>query len=1292
MEGTAYTYYCICCGKEFISSDKDAELCDECSGRTAADSMSVQDDMIPETIPDLGSESSGADIIHSENSPNEWQIGDCILDTYDVTGILGEGGMGRVYKVHHKNWDTDLAVKCALSGISANKAGRENFIREAETWVNLGLHPNIVYCYYVRTIDDIPRVFAEYIEGGTIKDWITDERLYDGGSDKALQRILDISIQIAWGLHYAHEQGIIHQDMKPANVMMTLDGTAKVTDFGLSKARGFTLEKAPDKNGTVLAAWGGMTPGYCSPEQAEIGALIQSGTQQDKLPGLTRKTDIWSYGLTVLEMFTGERTWAYGQAAKYVLEEYITSQSKSSRLPEIPEGVSKLLEQCFDEDISKRPSNMLEIAQRLKEIYTDETGSSYPREIPEALKLRADSLNNRAVSLYDLGKLDEAEKVWKEAAEDNPIHPESNYNLGLIFWRSGRICDDELVRRMENICRSNSDNWMPYYLLSQVHMERMDFENAENTLKKINGKNARKKEVDKILKEAKDNTQNSLGYIRSLNGYAVNICMSVNGRYALSDGRQYTILKLWDTTTGDCIRTYDLDKSDPWPHGTAASVCMSADGKYALSGGHTSTLRLWDMAAGSCIRILEGHKNNINSIYMSTDGKLALSGSDDSTLKLWDLNTGRCIRTFEGHISSVKSVCMSADGRYALSGGFDKTIRLWDIASGSCIHMLEGHTGCINSVCISADGKYALSGSDDCTLKFWDVSTAKCIRTLQHHKNSVKSVCLSADGIFAMSGSADKTIRMWDTATGKCFHTFEDVIDSYIDSVCMSMDGKFALSAEGVGGKLKLWNINRVAKFTANLMLSTAVRTEDIISAQSSYEQNMGMVHHHENNGNALGRLKILKDLRIQYINNTPADLLDEWANLYTKLPKAKFANGWEMKRFDGQNNIQSVCISPDSRYALSAGPDKTIGLWDINTGNCIRRFEGHDGNVHLVCMNADGRYVLSADTDNIIKLWNTAKGECIHTFGGGRVYLSSLHISADGRIAMSGHRDGVNKDRNEIRIWDMSTGKCIRVLDDHTGCINSVCISSDGRYGLSGSNDNLKKDNTVRFWDIAQGKCIRILKGHNYGTASVSLSADSRFGLSGGHDNTVKLWNLAAGKCIRTLKGHTGSVMSVCISLDGRYGLSGSDDKTLKLWDLSKGKCLHTFEGHNSSVTSIFMSADGRYVLSGGYEKSMRLWFLDWELEAKKSTDWDEGAKPYLINFLVQHTPYAGIIPLERIPTSQDYKLALQLKGKPSWDDHDFMVLLYTLGCAGYGWLKEEDIRQKLVELSESMIDGQIQ
>ena len=126
-----------------------------------------------------------------ENVPPVWQVGDVILDRYEVKQVFTGGGMGLVYRVHHRDWAMDLAVKSPRPEFFQTQQHIENFEREAETWVNLGLHPHTVSCYYVRRLGGIPRIFTEFVDGGSLADWIRSRRLYEGGPDRAMGRMKD---------------------------------------------------------------------------------------------------------------------------------------------------------------------------------------------------------------------------------------------------------------------------------------------------------------------------------------------------------------------------------------------------------------------------------------------------------------------------------------------------------------------------------------------------------------------------------------------------------------------------------------------------------------------------------------------------------------------------------------------------------------------------------------------------------------------------------------------------------------------------------------------------------------------------------------------------------------------------------------------------------------------------------------------------------------------------------------------------------------------------------------------
>ena len=165
--------------------------------------------------------------------------GDEILDTYKVTSDAILGGMGRVWRVRHKSWGIDLAMKRPQPKFfaEASKRRKEEFVSECENWIDLGLHANIVSCYYVREIGGVPSIFSEWMNGGSLRDRIRDGSLYEGMTDLVQGRILDLAIQAARGLCYSHEKGLIHQDMKPGNLLLSSGWDAKVADFGLAKAR-----------------------------------------------------------------------------------------------------------------------------------------------------------------------------------------------------------------------------------------------------------------------------------------------------------------------------------------------------------------------------------------------------------------------------------------------------------------------------------------------------------------------------------------------------------------------------------------------------------------------------------------------------------------------------------------------------------------------------------------------------------------------------------------------------------------------------------------------------------------------------------------------------------------------------------------------------------------------------------------------------------------------------------------------------------------------------------------------
>ncbi|KST61780.1 hypothetical protein BC008_06970 [Mastigocoleus testarum BC008] len=298
----------------------------------------------------------------------------------------------------------------------------------------------------------------------------------------------------------------------------------------------------------------------------------------------------------------------------------------------------------------------------------------------------------------------------------------------------------------------------------------------------------------------------------------------------------------------------------------------------------------------------------------------------------------------------------------------------------------------------------------------------------------------------------------------------------------------------------------------------------------------------------------------------------------------------------DHTNWIRTVAWRPVSKESpqsteqviATGSDDRTIKLWNPNTGECLKTLTGHTYWVSSVVWSPDGQTLASSSHDRTIKLWNFNQGKCLKTLHGHSKWVWSLAWSPNGKTLASGSYD------QSMKIWNVPAGQCIRTLQGYTNWIFSVSWSPDGQTLASCSEDR-----SIKLWDIGQGKCIKTLSGHGGFVLSVAWSpcnikSSGEIGqiiASGSDDQTVKIWDPKQGKCIKTLFGHRGLVWSVAISPDGKIIASGSNDRTVKLWDISTGECLLSLDGHNDLIHSVAWSPDGQILASGSYDKTVKLW-----------------------------------------------------------------------------------------------------
>ena len=286
------------------------------------------------------------------------------------------------------------------------------------------------------------------------------------------------------------------------------------------------------------------------------------------------------------------------------------------------------------------------------------------------------------------------------------------------------------------------------------------------------------------------------------------------------------------------------------------------------------------------------------------------------------------------------------------------------------------------------------------------------------------------------------------------------------------------------------------------------------------------------------------------------------------------------LKYLEGHTNlVNSVSWSPDGKYLASGSSDKTVKIWDANSGVCIRTLVSFCG-VHSVSWSPDGKYLASGLENGRFEIWDANSGECFLSYKGHSSSVVSVCWSPDGKYLASGSLD------LKVGIWDANSGECIGTSTAHSYSVHSVCWRPDGKYFASGAGNG-----DVMIWDANSWVSIRTLEGHSGEVYSLAYNNDVSRIASGSYDRTIKLWNAKNGKELKTLVGHSSYVFSVCWSPDGKYLASGSSDGTVKIWDANSGACLQTLEEHTEGVNSVSWSHDGKYLSSGSGDSTIIIW-----------------------------------------------------------------------------------------------------
>jgi WD40 repeat protein len=937
------------------------------------------------------------------------------------------------------------------------------FRSEAEAVASLD-HPNIVPIYEVGEHQGQPFFSMKLIEGGSLA-----QNLSRFSSD--LRAGATLLATAARAVHYAHQRGFLHRDLKPGNILLDAEGRPHVTDFGLAK------RLAPRAGEASLTQQGAIvgTPNYMAPEQAASREV-------------TTAADVYSLGAILYELLT-ERPPFHAATPLATLLELLAREPPPPRShnPRVDRDLETVCLKCLQREPDKRYHSAEALADDLERWLRGEPIQARPVSRRErVLKWARRRPHLAALALLLVLTLlvgfagvcwqwQRAEGESRKAIDNARAQCQTAYAHAIprayAEWRVGNAGP---AAQVLDECLPELRGWEWHYLrrLFQAHLLATLTGHEAGVLAVAfspDGERVAAAAADGFIRVWDRRTLREVLTLRGSTDAVAALAFSPEGEY-LASGSAGGSVCVWDAVSGEGLATLKAHSggvtglafdpfppavagrhrspwrlastgkegadgelklwgptsgkavvTQPWPNGPLAAVAYHPDGKWLATAGHYGSVTAWDAANLGRLRDFEGQapwtvpKGQVpwtgrwTSVTFSADGKWLAAGSPAGPVRVWDTKTDReCFTALTPTEAGVAALTFGGlENRILAAATADNMVQGWVSRTGRPAFSLRGHTQAVKAVACSPDGRCLVSGSLDRTVKLWDISRREADLTLRPANQGVTAVAFSPDGACLASATRDRVLKVWSVAIAQPMLTVQR-LPGALNGLAFGPSGY--LAGAGGDGAVRLWDVHAGRE---RLCLRGGAPVHAVAFSP--------------------GRQLAAVD---------GAGVVRVW----------EVPSGQEQLCLRGSASLRAVAFNPKGSQLAAAGDDGVVHVWDAGSGAKIHVLR-HDGSVHAVAFSLDDQYLATACQDEI------------------------------------------------VRVWDATTGKLVRLLSGHAGAVRGLAYRGCGRLASVGD------DKAVRVWDLAERELLA-LRGHTETLRAVAFSPDGHRLASAGDDGTIKIWD----------------------------------------------------------------------------------------------------------------------------------------------------------------------------------------